>query len=324
MRRRPLTPRSALRTAAKALLGRRALDSIRARAAAVDIEHSMTGLDIAQRAGVPVFLDADMHPRWTLKRGRVDHRVFLTTIPKAGTYMMAKMLPRFGVADCGVHVMQHGIVDHRFAPERLRRHYPAAVGLPIELNDAIRLIAPGQFAFGHVGLRNAEMRALFADFKIVMMYRNLRDVYASLIRYSQEIRQDTDSVHQAALFHADLQSLLAWDLDREGPHRLIGFRHLSAWRQEPNVLALRYEDVVGDFGRERQMEVMRELRAFLSADVGDAGLADILNTVIGQPTVTKTERRTVATEHWTEEVERLFQRIGFPDLNRELGYDEPD
>ncbi len=324
MRRRPLTPRSAVMTAVKALLGRRAIDRIRARAAAVDIEHSMAGLDIAQRTGVPVFLDAEMHPRWTLKRGRVGHRVFLTTIPNAGTYMMAKMLPRFGVADCGVHVVQHGIVDHRFAPERLRRHYPAAVELPIELSDAIRLIAPGQFAFGHVGLRNAEIRALFADFKMVMMYRNLRDVYASLIRFSKEIRQDTDTVHQAALFHADLQSLIAWDLDRKGPHRLIGFRHLSAWRQEPNVLALRYEDVVGDCGRARQLEVMRELRAFLSSGVGDAALEDILNTVIGQPTVTKTERRTVASEHWTDEVERLYRRVGFADLNRELGYDEPE
>ncbi|HXQ24672.1 MAG TPA: sulfotransferase domain-containing protein [Candidatus Acidoferrales bacterium] len=313
-----------VKSAVKALLGRRAIDSIRARIAAVDIEHSMPGLEIAQRAGVPVFLDGEMHPRWTLDRGPVNQRVFLTTIPKAGTYMMAKLLPRLGVADCGVHVMRHGVVDHRFAPEQLRRHYPSAVGRPIALDDSIRLIAAGQFAFGHIGVCNAEIRALFADFKIVMMYRNLRDAYASFVRYYLEIRRDTIAVHRASLFHRDLQSLIAWDLDREGPYRLIGFREVCAWRREPNVLALRYEDMVGDFGRERQMEVMRELRKFLGADVDDATLADVLDTVIGQPTVTKTERRTTASEHWTPELERMYRRIGFPDLNRELGYDEPN
>jgi hypothetical protein len=313
-----------VKTAVKALLGGRAIERIRARAAAVDVDRSMVGLEIVQRFSVPVFLDAEMHPRWVLDRGPVKVPVFLTTIPKAGTYMMAKMLPRFGVADCGVHVLKHGVVDHRFAPERLRRHYPAALNRGIELAESLRLIAPGQFAFGHVGLANAEVRASFADFKVVMMYRNLREVCVSLVRFLREIRKDSTAVHKTALFLEDLPSLIAWDLDHEGPYRLIGFRHLCAWRQEPNVLALRYEDVVGDFGRERQMEVMRQLRTFLGASVGDALLADILDTVIGQPTITKTERRTVASEHWSDEVERLYRRIGFPDLNRELGYDEPD
>jgi len=319
-----VTPTAAIKTAVKALLGTRAIEAIRTRAAAVGVQHNLAGLETARRFAGPVFLDAEMHPRWMLERGPLDQRVFLTTIPKAGTYMMAKMLPRFGFVDCGVHVMQHGIVDHRFAPERLRRFYPAAVGRPIELADSIRLMAPGQFAFGHIGLRNPEVRALFADFKVVMMYRNLRDAYVSLVRYFSEIRRDTVSVHKAKLFYEDLQSLLAWDLNHEGPYRLIGFRELCAWRQEPNVYALRYEDVVGDFGRERQMEVMHDLRTFLGVSLGDEVLADILDTVIGQPTVTKTDRRTVASEHWSDEVERLYRRIGFPDLNRELGYDESD
>jgi len=319
-----VTPTSALKTAVKALLGERTIERIRARVAAGHRERRMTALEIAQRYGVPVFLDAEMHPRWVLERGALNQRVFLTTIPKAGTYMMAKMLPRFGLADCSIHVMQDGIVDHRFAPEQLRRHYPSAVGRRIPLGASIRLIAPGQFAFGHIGLHNAGVRTLFQDFKVVMMYRNLRDAYVSLVRYFRELRQDTVPFHKASLFHQDLASLLAWDLDREGPLRLIGFRQLCAWRQEPNVLALRYEDTVGDFGRERQMAVMRDLRAFLGASVDDGGLADILNTVIGQPTLTKTERRTIASEHWTDAVERLYRRIGFPDVNRELGYDEPD
>ena len=322
-KRRSQPAESPVRTAVKAVLGGRAIERLRVRAAAADVERAMAVLGIVQRAQLPVFLDAEMQPRWVLARGSVARPVFVTTIPKAGTYMMAKMLPRLGAVDCGVHVLQHGIVDNRFAPERLQRHHPSVLSRPIEASDAVRLIAPGQFAYGHVGLLGAEIRAAFAGFKVVMMYRNLRDVYVSLIRFFREIRHDVPKLHRAALMLEDVVTLLAWDMDREGPYRLIGFKEICKWRQEPNVLALRYEDVVGDHGRERQMEVMRDLRAFLGSGVPDAGLADILDTVIGQPTLTKTDRRTVASEHWTDEVERMYRRIGFPDLNRELGYDEP-
>ncbi len=59
------------------------------------------------------------------------------------------------------------------------------------------------------------------------------------------------------------------------------------------------------------MEAMHGLRAFLGSSVNDVDLADILNTVIGQPTLTKTDRRTVASESWSDEAERRYQRIGF-------------
>jgi hypothetical protein len=323
MRHRESAP-SPLRTAIKAVLGAGAIERIRTRAAAADAERAMAALGIAQRAGIPVFLDADMHPRWTLERGAVRHRVFVTTIPKAGTYMMTKILPRLGVADCGVHVLRHNVVDNRFAPERLQRHHPSALGRAIAVCDAVRLIAPGQFAYGHIGLLDEQIRSAFAELKVVLMYRNLRDTYVSLVRFFHEIRHDVARMQRAALLLEDVAALLAWDMDHEGPYRLIGFKEICRWRHEPNVLSLRYEDVVGDHGRERQMEVMRELRSFLGSHVPDADLADTLDTAIGQPTLTRTNRRTVASEHWTEQVERMYRRIGFPDLNRELGYDEPE
>ncbi len=138
--------RAALVVAAKALLGSSAVRRIRESAAAVDVEQSIASLELAQRTRLPVFLDSKMHPRWVLEQGPVEHRVLLVTIPKAGTHMMAKMLPRFGVADCGVHVLWDTVVDHRFAPELLQRHHPSFQARTIDLVDSVRLIAPGQFA----------------------------------------------------------------------------------------------------------------------------------------------------------------------------------
>ena len=117
--------------------------------------------------------------------------------------------------------------------------------------------------------------------------------------------------------------ILAWDMESKGPHELRAFHALAKWRHEPNALCLKYEEVFGDLGREVQVDALTRLGAFLGVEHPRGQLEDILDTVIGQPTITKMDTRTVASEYWSDEVERIYRRIGFPALNRELGYEEP-
>jgi hypothetical protein len=279
-------------------------------------------LEVARHAKLPVFIGEDLCPRWVAERGRVPHRVFLTTLPKAGTYMMAKMLSRFDLVDCHVHALRDHVVDQRFAPEASARLYPATLRRDIALADILNFIGPGQFAFGHIGLFEPAVRPLFAPFKVVMMYRNLRDAYPSLLRFFRDIRRDMPG------FNAQLQDvenwadIVAWDMEKIGGNRALGFNHLIAWRNEPNALALKYEEIVGDYGRDVQLAAMRRLGDFLGVQYSVERLTDIANTVVGLPTVTKTDRRTQAAEYWSDEVEELFQRLGLAELNRQLGYNE--
>jgi len=310
------------KAAAAVVLGPRATEAVGGRLRAVRQRQAVPDLQRAQRWSLPVFLDGDLRPRWVLERGRTPHRVFLATVPKAGTYMMAQILARLDLVSCRVHVAKDEVVDLRFAPDAIARYYPSELGRRIDLQDSLRMIAPGQFAFGHIGLEIPGARAGLAGFKVVVMVRNLRDVYVSLLRYFRE-RRDMPLVGVQTALLDDLARLLEWDMDRVGPHRLLGFQGLARWRDEPNALCLRYEAVVGDEGRETQLDALRRLATFLGGTGPDDRLADILRTVIGQPTVTKMEEPTVAAAHWSEEAERRYRRIGFPALNRELGYPEP-
>jgi hypothetical protein len=236
--------------------------------------------------------------------------------------MMAKILARLDLVSCGMHVARDEVVDLRFAPDAIARHYPSQLSRRIDLPDSLRMIAPGQFAFGHIGLEIPGARAGLVDFRVVVMFRNLRDVYVSLLRYFRE-RGDMPLVGAQTVLQDDLPRLLEWDLDRVGPYRLLGFQGLERWRDEPNALCLRYETVIGAEGDQAQLDALRRLSTFLDVTRSDDHLADVLQTVIGQPTVTMMAEPTVASAHWSEAVERRYRRIGFPALNRELGYPEP-
>jgi hypothetical protein len=317
-----VTLRRLLREAGRIALPRRAQAALVGRWKASRVAAAVGALDVARRSGVPVFLDDHFRPRWVLDRGPVVHRVFLTTIPKAGTYMVAKMLPRLGVENCGIHVGREAIVDQRFAPMGAVRFYPGELSRHITLADSVALIGPGQFAFGHIGLDGDATRTLFADFKLILMVRNLRDVWASLRRYFRE-RRDMSKWEAPAAWFPEWKEFLAWDMAEDGPYQLIGYRRLAAWRGEPNVVCVRYEELVGDDGRDAQVAALDRLQQFLGVGHPREALEDVLNTVVGQPTATKMPTRTVAAEWWSDDIERLYRRIGFAALNRELGYEEP-
>jgi hypothetical protein len=294
--------------------------------AARNLIESAPEFRIASRWGVPLFVDEEFCPRWALHRGRLPHRVFLATIPKAGTHMMAEMLTRFELVNCGIHVLRDHVVDQRFTTGVIARRYPSQLRRDIELRDTLRLIAPGQFAFGHIGLRDGhahgDARMLFSGFKVVVMFRNLRDVYVSLLRYFRE-RGDMPAWGVEAELLSEWPAIVAWDMDKLGPFRRLGFEAMAMWRQEPNALCLRYEEVVGDLGPDTQIDALQRLTRFLGVEYSRKRLGDIAETVVGTQTVTKMDRRTVASEYWSDEVEWMYQRIGFPELNRELGYAEP-
>jgi hypothetical protein len=292
------------------------------RLAAGALSRAAREFEIVRRHGIPVFIGEDFRPRWVLERGGLSRRVFLATIPRAGTSMMAKVLARLDLADCRLHVARHDVVDMRFAPDAIVRQFPGRLSRPIDAPDAIRLIAPGQFAFGHLGPQDASIREALGGFCVVLMIRNLRHVYPSIVRYNRE-RHGISPFGPEAEHFGEGPDLLAWDMDREGPSRVMGFRSLASWRSEPNALCLRYEEIVGDLGRPVQLAAMRRLAAFLEVERPDLGLEDILNTVIGQSTVTRMGQPTEPSKYWSDEVEARYRRIGFAELNRDLGYPEP-
>jgi hypothetical protein len=256
------------------------------------------------------------------EQGACDARAIIITLPKAGTYLMAKVLETLGLVDLEVHLSEMMLSDYRrmTMAEKLAGARLAARDIPLEVSA--RMILPGQFAVGHL-LCTPEARALLAQFVRVVCLREPRHALVSLMRFeARRIAADP-------LWHAGTRR---WAETLGAPARMRGFlavhgeafltfaRSMYGWARDADALTCRFEDLLGDNGaptQRRNIEVVA-LALGMTAAAGVQALAGAL----GQRTLTFSGSRTRLEDVWDTSVEAAFRRLRGPEVSELLGYDE--
>src|SRR5262249_49727345 len=126
---------------------------------------------------------------------------------------------------------------------------------------------------------------------------------------------------------ADLNSPSITDADRclrfleaKGPHILAEYAAVLGWRKEPGVLAMTFEDMMGDNGKEKQEAGILAIAKHVEAPLESRDVPGLLAKHIGQETLTFSGQRSNWRRYWNDDVEQLFIRTGIRDVNRQLGY----
>jgi len=269
---------------------------------------------------IPFYLDEELHPSATLKRGACPHRVMACSMPKAGTYFIAEALCRLGCEPTHFHLDHNVAWDYRGRTiEEIRADsFRYMVEMPLE--QSLRLVRPGQFAVGHIECRGDAKRWL-RSFKKILVYRDLRDALISQMRFLK----DTNCGGPAAT--------LGWQCGKDrskwrassGPKLtsticFAKFRGMAAWLREPDVLPLSFEAFYGDHGRETQALAVEKTREFLDAPAPTDTSNDLMAVLIGKPTRTWSGRRSSREVYWNDDIEDLFRAKGGHEVNASLGY----
>ncbi|MHC5829191.1 MAG: hypothetical protein ACYT04_78090, partial [Nostoc sp.] len=98
----------------------------------------------------PVFISDNYYPLAWHRKGQTLHKVFITSIPKSGTYLYSLLLKSMGVEQTNMHLSEMGFCDYRIStPKQARENY-LKLTVNIPLNESLKLIYPGQFAVGHL------------------------------------------------------------------------------------------------------------------------------------------------------------------------------
>lgn len=283
-------------------------------------------LEISLLAGrqLPVFINQKSEACYKLESASIPHRVFVITIPKSGTYLIAKILQSIGLVDCQVHIATENIQDNRFAPTEKIKLQPWKFLVHIPLKTSTRFIRSGQFAFGHIPCLVAEQQVLY-DFKKLLTFREMRDVITSLVRYHDSREHEYAKERKVKIYAKFKQAPMgtnkfkAWfEMWGEEYTRLI--RDIILWMDVPEVFKLKFETLMGDDGREAQLSLLKEVASFIELDVTEEQLSTALNDSIGSDTITYSGRRSLHEEWWNDELEELFCTYEFDDINRRLGY----
>jgi hypothetical protein len=243
------------------------------------------------------------------------------SIPKAGTYLLAKVLAAFGCEWTKLHLAPDSVEDYRGRTfEEIRAGGSCSV-IYAPLRQTSLLIRPGQFGVGHLDC-DAENKRILAEFKKIFIYRELRDALISQMRFQVEASRRGEEVG-------------GWKDLPDGPRRMAGFladpaapsymfsriRKMSNWLRESDVYCLSFETLYGDRGAECLDRTLRGLHEFLEVPIPLENPRDSLAQVLEKPTRTWSGKRSAKERYWDDRVEDHFRRLGGVELNAAFGYE---
>lgn len=233
----------------------------------------------------------------------MDRPVFITTIPKAGTYFMAALLRELGLRDLRRHVYPDCYHDYGQA-----FYKDGGRGIPKEIERPIEVFAedagPGGFAVGHLHCGKRE-RAALSGCRVIYLVRELREAIVSAMRFEVYTGRDAR----------------AWTRLEDPRLRLLGYlehhdivihraRHTADWRW--------HADLTLDFRELRRLAIVNRLIGWLGAPVSDADV--VLEAASRQDTLTRVPPDEFG--YWSDDAEAWFVAHGGPELNESLGYDD--
>jgi hypothetical protein len=264
---------------------------------------------------------ADAFDAFKAEQGPCDARTVIISLPKAGTYLMAKVLEILGLVDLEVHLSEQMLSDYRgmATADKPARARTAARNIP--LAESARMILPGQFAVGHL-LCTPQARVLFAPFVRIVCLRDPRHALVSLMRFeARRIAADP-------LWHAGMRD---WADAPGAPARMRGFlavhaegflafaRSILGWTADAETVTCRFEDLLGDHGAPAQRRSIEAVAAALG--LSPAAGVQALAGALGRRTLTFSGSRTRLDEAWDASVEAAFRDLGGPEVSERLGYD---
>ena len=255
---------------------------------------------------LPVYINEDGEPCFQLKRAAIANRVFILTIPKSGTYLIAKLLDNLVAVNCKVHIALNNVQDNRFAPEESLRLEPWKYLAHIPFSLSTRMIKSGQFAFGHIP-HDGSTRKLLNDFKKVLSYRNMRDVITSLVRYHDSRTHKYAKEKKLKLYKKfkdtpmGTEKFKTW-FDMWGEEYANLIKGMSHWKDYKDVFQLKFEILMCDNGKAEQISLLRDISVFMGLDIDEVRIEHALRDSIGSDTITYSGKRSSHTEWWNDTI----------------------
>lgn len=250
--------------------------------------------------------------------GSGTHRIAVISVPKAGTYMLARFLSHVGYVDSELHVAEFLLTDYRgLSTEQKRGAAFRERVFQVPIGVSAGLVAEGQFAVGHLPC-TPYVRSSLQGFRKIFMYRNLIDAIFSRLRFRIDSGREPRSTPWVTMPPGPEQALayLA-DVGRQRLH--AGLTPLLDWLDEPGVIPIAYEHLVGDQGQHESDTCIARLAEAVGIPLEFA--ASVFTTrVLGHPTPTLSGRRTEAAVYLDKRVEAILGEWGIADLNARLGY----
>ena len=272
---------------------------------AKSLVHSFKEWRYFARQGIPVFLNKNNALCLKLGAGVNADPVIIVSVPKSGTYLFAELLSAVGVQNLDIHIAAYGFQDLRYSSKEFAIFHSAEAMVMVPSEKVLPLVRPGQFLVSHFPC-NQEIVQQLKGFKIIFTYRNLRDVFVSLMRWVAK--------KEGWERWPDGPPKMEYFLEKYGRHYLDNIRIMRDWVLQPHVLCLSFEEIQGDFGVFRQTQTVQRILDYLNISLPSGEIPAIVKKCLGKETVTFSGKRSSRKDVWSDKVEQFFTDNGVDEL----------
>lgn len=246
-------------------------------------------------------------------------KVFINSLPKSGTFLLRRTLSLLPT----------------FAP---RWSYHGLVADTPELYQKIQTIRRGQYASGHLYWSPELIELLVtSNIRTLFIFRDLRDVAVSLADYLTNKNPNHRLHSYFKSLKSDDERLMAAIVGVEGKLLKDGKRAESLgewamafapWLDEPNCLAVRFEDMIGSAGGgsdEKQLENVRAITNYLGINISEEQIIRVAQEIFFKSSTTFRKGQIGDWQnHFTDQHKRAFKKVAgeaLINLGYENGYD---
>ncbi|MEI6099243.1 MAG: sulfotransferase domain-containing protein [Alphaproteobacteria bacterium] len=250
-------------------------------------------------------------------------KVYIYTIPKAGTYFLADFIGRLGFNNTGIHVFQNEILDTAKFDMDTNSKFPSRTMVVQPFMKTLRGLQNNDLAFGHFP---APMLAwMFPDMFFVCAYRHPRQTLVSEFIDFRFRREDIKRLSPSQI-PDDKAAFVAFLEGR-------GAEHMTIFAQMLGITLLYNEPLCKKFRRDRfhflNFEtLLKDSKGAI--DLADRFMVDPERAVQAWEETKQTETKTKATKLeidrealWSDQAEELYRQINgeaHVKRGRELGW----
>jgi hypothetical protein len=265
------------------------------------------------RLGIAVYLNETGDVCFKREAGPCADPVIIISVPKSGTYLFGELLTALGIPSADVHVATYGFQDLRFVSKEFAVAHSREIFEMVPSDRVLPLILPGQHVVSHFPFEAATL-AQIERFKKIFTYRNVRDTLVSTMRWVARKGKLAGSPEGWESL-PDTPAKMEQFLERHGGEYLWGVKCMREWANQPGVLSLSFEQLLGDFGEAKQRQAVQRIGELLHLPITENTIDEALKKCLNKETLTFSGKRSSRDDLWSVKVEKFFTDYGADELD---------
>lgn len=228
-------------------------------------------------------------------------KVFLITVPKAGTYLLSAIMQNMGVHRSHLHISDKGHNDYSRIPFEIRRKDPGKSFTEMPLAKSLSLVRDGSFAVGHLR-HTAEAEEALQPFRLLFAGRKPKDTLLSrmlfLLESGRAHRWDKD---RPWVNERNPGKQFLKYLSIRGDENLDLYSRILPWMNRQEVECFDFDHL-----KEFPYENLVRLSNALELNCSDEMIQKVIDSSFGAKTLTHSSVQVDRSAYWTDEAHDMI------------------